>query len=125
MKLLLDTSVIIDYTNGDEKVLDAINNADGVYTSSLCSFETLVGSLKNRDIERFLIELTPLPFTFRDSKRAANIHSILAKSGKKVNLIDVLIYSQAIERGLSILTTDNDFSIINDVIKGNLNIAKP
>jgi predicted nucleic acid-binding protein len=124
MKLLLDTSVIIDYTKGDERILDAINEADGVYTSSLCSFETLVGSSKNKDIERFLVELTPLPFTFRDSKRAASICLALDKLGKRVKIMDILIYAQAIERGLCILTTDNHFEIVNDAVKGEVKIVK-
>jgi predicted nucleic acid-binding protein len=125
MKLLLDTSVIIDYTKGDARVLDAVNNADGAYTSALCSFETLVGSLKSKDIEGFLVELTPLPFTFRDSKRASNIYSVLFKLGRKVNLMDVLIYAQAAERGMCILTNDSDFGIINDAVNGGLEIVKP
>lgn len=48
MKFLLDTSAIINYTNGDEKVLQIISGADGIYTSALCAYETLVGSFSDQ-----------------------------------------------------------------------------
>ena len=125
MKLLIDTSAIIDYINGDEKILHIMDGADDVRTSSLCAYETLIGASGNKVAERFMADLSPFPFTFRDSRRAADIYRLISKKGKTVNVVDILIYAQAIERGLSILTKDNDFSLINNVVKGNLDVVKP
>jgi len=122
MKVLLDSSAIIEYIKGNENVLKAMEEAQDSYTSALCAFETLAVADKDEDVESFISELSPLPFTLKDSKTAANIYSSLAKVGKMVNVMDVLIYSQAAERGLGIITKDNDYSIMNNVTKYGLKI---
>lgn len=68
MKLLMDTSAIISYVNGDGRVLQEMEKAESVCTSSLCAYETLVGSQDEVKVERLVAALTPLPFTFRDSQ---------------------------------------------------------
>ncbi len=122
MKLLMDTSAIISYVNGDGRVLQEMEKAESVCTSSLCAYETLVGSQDEVKVERLVAALTPLPFTFRDSRRAAAIYAKISKSGRKVNVMDVLICSQAVERGLAVLTGDKDFAKIRDASKQGFDI---
>lgn len=122
MRVLLDSSAIIEYIRGNREVLQVMENAEDIHTSALCAFETLAGAYKDRKTEGLIEDLSPFPFTLRDSRRAASIYSALSKSGKRVNVMDVLIYSQAAERGLAIITKDRDYSVINSVTKDNLEI---
>lgn len=122
MKILLDTSAIVEYRRHNEDVMLLIEEAEDSCTSSLCAFEVLAGSIKDLETESFIASLGALPFTLRDSKRAALVYSALVKAGKMVNIMDVLIYVQAAEHGLSIITKDRDYSIINTVTKGNLKV---
>jgi predicted nucleic acid-binding protein len=124
MKLLLDTSAIISYVNGDGRILQEVEKAEIVCTSSLCAYETLVGSKDDAKVERLVAALMPLPFTFKDSKRAAAIYGKISKSGRRVNVMDVLICSQALERGLAVLTRDRDFAKIRDASKQNFEIIQ-
>lgn len=126
MKFLIDTSALIGYAKNDAEAVRAVLGTEGVLTSALCSYEIMVGSPKSKKskLEGLLTELMPLPFTFRDARRAAAICESMSNQGKTVNVIDVLIYAQAMERGLGIMTKDKDFMIINDTAKGNLTITE-
>ena len=126
MKAIIDTSAIIEYRRGSAKVSQIIDDLDDFCTSSICSYEYLAASKgASQQDQKFLTSLTPMPFTFADSQVAAKISRLLARSGKKVNEPDVLIYTQALRKSLAIVTLDTDFAKINAIIKGNLQILNP
>ncbi len=124
MKLFLDSSAIIEFLKGNDKASDAIAAADELYTSSICAYEVLVGEkfveLKGmrsayQATLKFFDSVLTLQFTYADSVGASKIAAELMLSGKKVNDFDVLLASQALANGATILTKDSrHFEVIKD-----------
>ncbi|MCH1771587.1 MULTISPECIES: type II toxin-antitoxin system VapC family toxin [Metallosphaera] len=113
MKLLADTSALIEFMRGNEKVRGVMLNADKIYASSLSLFELLIGSVVKEDILEFIYSLDGiLPLTRKDSVVASTIYRELKDKGKLIGLVDILIASQAINRRLVLLTKDKDFERI-------------
>ncbi|WP_338601817.1 type II toxin-antitoxin system VapC family toxin [Sulfolobus tengchongensis] len=116
MKILVDTSALIEFMKGNEKAKESMFNADKIYVSSLSLFELLIGRVVKKDILDFISSFDGvLPLTKRDSVTASSIYKELKDSGKLIGLVDILIASQAINRKLAILTKDKDFEKIREV----------
>lgn len=118
MKILVDTSAIIEWRVGNPNVIRAINESENINISSLSQYEVLVGDESER-VKEFFRNFPLLPFTVRDSLKAVSIYRSLAKKGKIINTMDMLIAAQALERGLTIVTKDGDFDKIKE-----LNVVK-
>ena len=124
MKLFLDSSAIIEFLKGNDKARDAIAAADELYTSSICAYEVLVGEkfveLKGmhssyQNTLKFFDSILTLQFTYADSVRASEIAAELMLKGRKVDDFDVLLASQALANGATILTKDyRHFEVIED-----------
>ncbi|MBX8636824.1 MAG: type II toxin-antitoxin system VapC family toxin [Thermoplasmata archaeon] len=122
MKLFLDSSAIIELFANNKEVIDSIEKADEVYTSSLCSYEVLMGErfserkgIKShyKEASAFFDSAATLPFTHDDSKTASDIMATLSLKGRKVPDMDILIAAQALDRKCTILTKDaRHFAII-------------
>lgn len=115
MKLFLDSSAIIEYLKGNEKVREVMSQAEEIYTSTICAYEVLMGekfkefkgqksSYKNAD--RLFTVIDPLPFTYSNATTASEIAAKLAIKGKKVDEFDGLIAAQALELGATVFTKD-------------------
>ncbi|MDE1865827.1 MAG: type II toxin-antitoxin system VapC family toxin [Candidatus Micrarchaeota archaeon] len=114
MKVLVDASAIIEWRAGNPNAIRAINESENINISSLSQYEVLVGD-ESEKVKDFFRNFPLLPFTARDSLKAVNIYRALAKKGKVINTMDILIAAQAFERGLTIVTKDGDFDRIKDV----------
>ena len=124
MRLLLDTSAIIDFVeNGNPRVAGLISKAEEVYTSSICAYEALVGDkyieLKGRgskvDFSEFFERISNLDFTYQDAKVASRITAELMLKGKKIDDFDVLIAAQALNMDAVLLTQNKkDFDTIKE-----------
>ncbi len=122
MKLFLDSSAVIELFANNRKVIDSIERADEVYTSSLCSYEVLTGEkfsegkgLRShyREASEFFDSAATLPFTLNDSKTASDIMAVLSIKGRKVPDMDILISAQALNNEFTVLTRDSrHFEII-------------
>ena len=122
MKLFLDSSAVIELFANNKKVIDSIEKADEVYTSSLCSYEVLAGEkfserkgLRShyREASEFFDSAATLPFTLNDSKTASDIMAVLSIKGRKVPDMDILISAQALDKEFTVLTKDaRHFEII-------------
>lgn len=115
MNLLLDTSAIIEFLKGNQKVRDSIAGSDNIYTSSICVYEVLVGEMHSEmrglksNYQRALSlfsKIEILQLTQKDATAASEITAKLMLKGKKVNDFDVLIGTQALAAGAPILTAD-------------------
>ncbi len=118
MKILVDTSAIIEWRAGNPNAVRVINESENTNISSLSQFEVLVGD-ESEKVKEFFRNFPLLPFTARDSLRAVSIYRALVKKGKIINTMDMLIAAQALERGLTIVTKDGDFDRIKE-----LNVVK-
>lgn len=124
MNLFLDSSAIIDLFRNDKDVIDILSKADEVYTSSICAYEVLLGEMYNdkkgrqsalEKMQKFFEVMVTLPFTYNDSLKASEITAMLSIKGKKVDDFDVLIASQALALGSTVLTKNaKHFEIIKE-----------
>ncbi|MCL4379644.1 MAG: type II toxin-antitoxin system VapC family toxin [Candidatus Marsarchaeota archaeon] len=115
MKIFLDSSAIIEFFRNTPKAVDAVNNADEIYTSSICAYEVLLGEIYREEkygkshlekMQRFFETAATLPFTHSDSSRAAGMIVKLSLKGKKVPDFDAMIATQALSNGATVLTKD-------------------
>lgn len=117
MKILLDTSAMIDYISGNTKVRDILESSDGINISPISFYEVLIGIEDKQGrtaIRNTFSEFPSLPFTTHDSMRAASIHLYLREKGRIINPLDILIAAQALEHGFTLLTKDKDFDRISE-----------
>ncbi|MGD0729588.1 MAG: type II toxin-antitoxin system VapC family toxin, partial [Candidatus Micrarchaeaceae archaeon] len=67
-------------------------------------------------VQKFFETVVTLPFTYKDSLKASEITAMLSIKGKKVDDFDVLIASQALALGSTILTKNiKHFELIKEV----------
>ncbi|MFB6147514.1 MAG: type II toxin-antitoxin system VapC family toxin [Candidatus Nanohaloarchaea archaeon] len=106
-----DTSFLIDlvrnHTRAEEIVADA-----RVETGTVCIFElSCKVDFSLREIRDNVIH----PFTTSDSRKAGELYRELRESGEMINRVDYLIAAQAANRGLTLLTADEDFRSVPDL----------
>ncbi len=131
MKILLDSSAIIAYLKGDDKVKDEIDAADGVYCSSLCAFGVLLGESyaklkgfgKESAASSFLEDIAVIPFVEEDARIAAEAQALLISKGISANGFDVLIAASASRNGLAIVTKDRDYFRIGKLLEVSVRIV--
>ncbi len=127
MTLALDTSIIIDIEKKDKEVLGKMRELIAAYPAPasitfISYFEFMHGlqqkSPKNKEKALSFIEM----FRFLEpTKRTAGILSDLKskyeKLGKSFSLSDLMIASQAIENGMTLVTRDRHFQEIEELKK--------
>lgn len=115
MKVLVESSAIIEYLKGNEKVKEVIFEAEDFYVSSLTVFEVLLGKIEEESkILDFLSAFKILNLTKRDSVIGSRIYKRLKDKGKLIGSFDILISAQAINKGLTLVTKDSDFLKIKE-----------
>jgi tRNA(fMet)-specific endonuclease VapC len=115
----LDTSVIIDFLVGDEKIVSLIGELaakDEIKTTTITEYELLKHKteLKRQVAERFLSSLLVCPFDRASARKAALLFEKLSKDGKMINENDLLIAGIALAHDELLLTRDRKFSILDD-----------
>jgi tRNA(fMet)-specific endonuclease VapC len=124
MNIFLDSSAIIELFRDNQKALKAIEEAEEVYTSTICAYEVLLGEeyMKHKGraslmekVQSFFEITATLPLTYLDSSRASVIAARLSAKGKKLDDFDILIAAQALEKNAVVLTKDiKHFEIIRE-----------
>ncbi|MCH4816194.1 MAG: type II toxin-antitoxin system VapC family toxin [Saccharolobus sp.] len=109
MKILLESSAIIEYLKGNKKVKEILDKAEDFYVSSLSAYEILLGKINENKILDFLSAFKILSVTLKDSLIASRIYKRLRDKGMLIGSFDILIASQAINRDLTLVTKDTDF----------------
>ncbi|BAB66159.1 type II toxin-antitoxin system VapC family toxin [Sulfurisphaera tokodaii] len=117
MKILLESSAIIEYLKGNKKAKEILDKAEDFYVSSLSAYEILLGKINENKILDFLSAFKILSITLKDSLIASRIYKRLRDKGMLIGSFDILIASQAINRDLTLVTKDTDFLRIKEEYK--------
>jgi tRNA(fMet)-specific endonuclease VapC len=124
-RTLVDTSAYSALMRGHPEVAAALGEADEVFMSVIVLGELRAGFRKGSKVKRneailreFLSEPRVEVVTVDEetSSRYAVIHHDLRRRGTPVSANDVWIAASASQHGLRILTTDDDFRRISQVI---------
>jgi len=114
MKVLIESSAIIEYLKGNAKVKEIISNSEDFYVSTLTIFEVLLGKVEENKIIDFLSAFNVIGLNKKDSIIASRIYKRLRDKGKLIEYFDILISAQAINRDLTLVTKDTDFLKVAD-----------
>jgi Predicted nucleic acid-binding protein, contains PIN domain len=109
MKVLIESSAIIEYLKGNAKVKEIISNSEDFYVSTLTIFEVLLGKVEESKILDFLSAFNVISLNKKDSITASRIYKRLRDKGKLIGYFDILISAQAINRDLTLVTKDTDY----------------
>ncbi len=115
----IDTSVIIDFLAGDEKIISIIQTLakkETIKTTSINEYELLKhkSELKRDIAEKFLSALTIYPFDRVSAKRSAKLFEELSKDGVMINENDLLIAGITLSNDDVFLTRDKKFSYLKE-----------
>jgi len=115
----LDTSVIIDFLAGDEKIISLIKELaekEEVKTTTITEYELLKHKteLKKQLAENFLSAITVCPFDRTAARKAALLFEKLSKAGKMINENDLLITGISLANDEVLLTRDHKLGNIDD-----------
>lgn len=114
----LDTSVIIAFLAGDEKVVAFVKEfakTEQLKTTTITEYELLKHkkALKKHLAEEFLSEITVCPFDSASARKAASIYERLKETGKLINENDLLIVGISLANDEELLTRDKNFSNVD------------
>ncbi len=125
--IVLDSSVLLDMWYKKPDVLSALEQLRSRHTSVPCialmsCFEVFDGaqhkSLKHQDeIMQFLEGFPQLETSRTTAYILARLKHKYESQGKSLPLADLLIASQAIEHGVTLVTRDRDFERIEELQK--------
>jgi predicted nucleic acid-binding protein len=115
----IDTSVIIDFLAGDEKIVTLITKLarkDEIKTTSITEYELLKHKteLKRQVAEKFLLSVLVCPFDRISARKAALLFEKLNKAGKMINETDLLIAGISLAHDEPLLTRDKKFSNLDE-----------
>ncbi|KTG29052.1 type II toxin-antitoxin system VapC family toxin [Haloferax profundi] len=112
---LLDSSVIIDYLDGVEEVVEFVDEQPVLVTSSICIYEVLAGEVFSAG-ETDLIgarenfgRVTALDFSEEVAFEAARMQNRLLESGTPMSPRDLMIAATARSEGKKLVVSDADF----------------
>jgi predicted nucleic acid-binding protein len=118
--VLCDTSVIIDYYNGNTSIIEALDNIgfNNIAISFVVYGEAIYGALNKKDMQRwvkFLDKLIIIPM----NEEIAGLSTELLKKyvlSHKLHFADAMIASTAIYYNLPLFTLNiNDFRFIKNL----------
>jgi len=115
----IDTSVVIAFLAGDEKVAALIkefSEKGDIKTTTITEYELLKHktALKRQLAEEFLSEITVCSFDRASARKAASLYEKLKEAGKMINENDLLIAGISLANDEVLLTRDQKFGNIND-----------
>ena len=122
--VFLDSSVLIDYLEGIEHVVDFVDEQDRLLTSSLCLYEVLEGDVLSRgetDViaaRQAIGRVRAIDFNETLALEAARIQDRLASDGAPMPVYDLLIVASARSTGDTLAVSDSDFETdrLEDVV---------
>ena len=117
---LLDTSVIIDFLAGDEKIIALVkefSERGDIKTTAITEYELLrhKTKLRRQAAEKFLSGVTVCSFDRASARKAALLFEKLSKAGKMINENDLLIAGISLANDEVLLTRDQKFGNLNEV----------
>jgi tRNA(fMet)-specific endonuclease VapC len=116
--IILDTSIVIEYLKGNDKIIEVVNkysrdSTTGITYISL--YELLKYSNKQKSALNELIGTIKVVYPDETSaSRSAEIFRKLKNSGNLINENDILIAGIALKNDNKFITLDSDFSMIKN-----------
>jgi predicted nucleic acid-binding protein len=115
----LDTSVIIDFLSGDEKIaalMKGLIAKEQIKTTTITEYELLKhkSKIRRHAAEIFLSGVTVCSFDRNSAKKAAELYEKLESTGKMINESDLLIAGISLANDEVLLTRDKKLANIND-----------
>ena len=115
----IDTSVIIDFLAGDEKIVSLVKELaekEEIKTTTITEYELLKHKteLKRQIAERFLSAIIVCPFDRTSARKAALLFEKLCKTGNMINENDLLIAGIALANDEILYTRDQKFGSIDE-----------
>ncbi len=122
---LLDTSVIIDFLAGDQKIVATVKKilaTEDVKTTTITEYELLrhKSKIRKQAAERFLSGATVCSFDRAAAKEAAKLFEELQGAGRMINENDLLIAGIALANNDVLLTRDQKLASVG---KENIKIV--
>ena len=122
---LLDTSVIIAFLRGDEKIVALIKEAslkNNLKTTTITEYELLKykDEIGKNAAEKFLSHTTIIPFDRAAAQKAAVLFQELQDAGQMINENDLLIAGVALTQNEVLLTRDKKLAKLH---KHNIKIV--
>ena len=116
----IDTSVIIDFLAGDEKIISLVKELaekEEIKTTTITEYELLKHKteLKRQVAEKFLSAITVCSFDRASARKAALLFEKLSKAGKMINENDLLIAGISLANDEILLTRDQKFNNLSEV----------
>ncbi|MCL5986835.1 MAG: type II toxin-antitoxin system VapC family toxin [Actinobacteria bacterium] len=124
-RILIDTTAYSSFMKGDPDFKKAIQTADEIFLNSIVIGELLFGFIRGGREEKNRLELQQFlssPRVFiqtvdeETSERYAVIFNYLKEKGTPIPTNDIWIAASAMKDGLKILTADDHFNKIPQVI---------
>jgi len=114
----LDTSVIIDFLAGDQKIISIVKeivNKEDVKTTTITEYELLrhKNKIRKQAAERFLSGAIVCSFDRDAAKKAATLFEELRDAGKMINENDLLIAGITLAHDEVLLTRDQNLASIS------------
>ncbi|MGI0141605.1 MAG: PIN domain-containing protein [Candidatus Micrarchaeales archaeon] len=126
--VVLDTSVLIHYLHGNQKVIDVVDGYLAKEKASITcinEYELLKGTANPDEVilNNFISALNVYWLSERSLIFASRIYRDLKGKGVTIDDADILIAAMAFANGETVLTTDKDFEEIGSkqikIIKSN------
>ncbi len=126
-KLLVDTSIWIEYFKGEKGVQKIINDNKNykIFITGPVITELILGIKTQKEKKRFAMCINALPklqISDNDWIAAGNIGNSLRKKGVTIPLPDLIIYSIAIANDCALFTLDKHFEFIRDTTQTDFEI---
>ncbi len=126
-KVLVDTSIWIEYFKGNKKVQDIIHDTKcfQCFIIGPVIAELLLGIKTSGEKERLITCMNVLPMleiTNNDWIDAGNTGNILRQKGITVPLPDLIIFSVANKNNCALFTLDKHFEIIRSAVAAGIEI---
>ena len=125
MRLLLDTSAYSAFMRGHAEISSAIRGNEEIFLNSIILGELIAGFIKGgrrrkneNELRRFLASprVGVLDITEETSERYAVILNSLWRAGTPRPTNDIWIAANAMEHGLRVLTTDDHYQKVAQVV---------
>jgi tRNA(fMet)-specific endonuclease VapC len=120
---LLDTSVVIDFLEGDHALTDHVDQAEAIFVSCVTLGELYVGARKSAKaaenlarVEQYALESTILDANLDTARLYGRIKNELRLRGQPIPENDIWIAAVAVQHNLILVTRDAHFSRISDLL---------
>lgn len=124
--MFLDTSAIIAYQQGDERVVEYLDGGQPWYTSTICIFEYINGRLGSGEtdvltVRQEIADVQALELNEPVAVEAARLQDEILDDGDRLATTDMLIAATARSTGDELVVADSDFQ--TDVLQNVMQVT--